>query len=447
MSSPLGRNGAIALVAVLGVALLAHGPALWGGFLYDDFNDVIRNPSALAESFVRRVAVMSRPVLKASYALQDALHGPWAAGYHAVNLVLHLVAAGLVLMLLRRAAALAGQPEAAALWIGALAAGLWAAHPATVDAVGQVAGRSAVLSGVLVLGAIGAATAPRARPLLAASCAALAPLARETALVAPLLLLVWHLCLVQPDRLRRAVPVWLGAGLAGCVLLALPRHRDLLAFSLALRDPIDALRGNLFAVTEMLRLWLEPWQIGAVPAQPVIHGWTDAPTIARLGGLGLAGLAALGLRRVWPLGALAVLWTAVALAPTNSLIWRVDPVAMRPFHLAGIGLALGLAAILAHGPVGRGLAVALILGLAGLTARRAALLTDPVALFADAAAKAPGTARPLVLMGMALANAGDPAGAEAAFQAALAVDPSDDEAANALRLLAAGALIYSPAPP
>lgn len=436
----------LVLAAVLGLTVLSHLPALWGGFVFDDFDDVVDNPSARAATFAARLWGMTRPLLKASYALQDALHGPVAPAYHLVNLALHLVSVALVLVLVRRAAGLAGHEPLRAAWIAGLAAALWAVHPAGVDTVGQVAGRSAGLSTVLILTALWLATAARAHPLAAGVAAGLAVLARETALVAPLLLLVWQICLPTVQGARRALPVWTGTVLAGAVMLAMPRHRELLAFSLDQRGPVDALRANLFAVTEMLRLWLTPWQIGAVPTQPVTFGWVDPPTLIRLGALGGALLAALAFRRRWPLLAFAVLWLGVALLPTNSVIWRVNPVAMRPLYLAGIGLALVLALALSRHVAGRVLAAALILGLGGLTWQRAVLYADPVAFFADAARKAPGQAAPLVLLGLTLANAGRPDEARAALEKALQIDPANHEAANALRLLQAGS-VYSPSPP
>lgn len=436
----------LAFAAVLGVAVLSHLPALWGGFVYDDFADVVDNPSAKAATYFARLWGMTRPLLKASYAAQDALHGPGAPAYHLVNLALHLVTVALVLVLMRRAAGLAGYKPIRALWIGGLAAAIWAVHPAAVDTVGQVAGRSAGLSTTLVLLALWLTTGPRAHPVGAGLAAGLAVLTRETALVAPLLLLVWQLCLPTGQGARRVLPVWIGVLLAGALLMAMPRHRELVAFSLDQRAPIDALRANVFAVTEMLRLWLTPWQIGAVPSQPVAYGWLDAPTLIRLVGLGGALLAALVLRRRWPLLALAILWVGVALLPTNSVIWRVNPVAMRPLYLAGIGLALVLALGLSRLVAGRVLGSVLIAGLGVLTWQREMLYADPVAYFADAAQKAPGQAAPLVLLGLTLANGGQVVDARAVLEEALRIDPANPEAANALRLLQAGS-VYSPSPP
>jgi tetratricopeptide (TPR) repeat protein len=432
---------------VLGVAFLAHAPALWATFVFDDRNDVLDNPSAQAETFLARFPQMSRPLLKASYALQDALHGPSALAFHAVNLGLHLGATALVLLLVRRAAELAGRGSSEAGRLGLVTAALWAVHPASVETVTYVSGRSMGLSTVLVLAVLWAATMPRRHPALTFLAAALAPLARETALAAPLFLLAWQLGPGQREAPRRALsraaPVWFGALAAALVLAAMPRHRELLGFSFAQRGAFDALRGNLFAIPDMLGLWAAPWQISAVPAQPLIYGWADAPTLLRIALLAGAPLAALALRHRFPLAALATLWTLLAFVPTNSLIWRVDPVAVRPLYLAGLGLSLLVALVLTKARIGMGLAVLLAAGLAILTFTRAGLYADEVALFREAAAKNPGEPRQLVRLGLVLANAGDWEAARAALAEASALDPYDAEARYALRLIEAGLPIYS----
>ena len=434
---------------LLAAVAVGHLPALWAGFVFDDRNDVTHNPSALAETFADRLGVTVRPLLKASYALQDALHGLSPVGYHAVNLTLHLAAVALVALLIRQALRLAGHAAERADRVAGLATALWALHPALTDTVTYVSGRSVGMSSVLLLIALLAVTAEKPRPLVGLVAASLAPLARETALIAPVLLLVWQATVGrrQPDRLRRAVPVWAGAALAAAVLAALPAHRELVGFSLDQRGPLDALRANLFAIPEILRLWLEPWRISVLPAQPVVQGWTDAATLLRL--LALLALAggALALRRRLPLVALAILWTLVALLPGNSVIWRVDPVALRPLYLAGIGLSLGLALVLSRLRAGALLGLPLVLALGAMTYQRAGLYADDVTLFADAAARAPEDARAQAMLGLALANAGRLDEARQSLERALILDPVSREAGNALRLLSAGGSIYTPGAP
>lgn len=42
-------------------AFIAHAPALWPVFLYDDRNDILDNPSARSAIFFDRLAVTVRP--------------------------------------------------------------------------------------------------------------------------------------------------------------------------------------------------------------------------------------------------------------------------------------------------------------------------------------------------------------------------------------------------
>lgn len=157
-----------------------------------------------------------------------------AVAFHAVNLALHLGAVALVFVLINRALRLSGADDSRANLVAALTTLLWSLHPALTDTVSYVSGRSLGWSGLLVLAAVLAATGDRHRPVLAFACAALAPLTRETALVAPVLLLVFQITVghMMPQPVRRSAPVWIGALIAAAILAAMPSHRDLVGFSL-----------------------------------------------------------------------------------------------------------------------------------------------------------------------------------------------------------------------
>ncbi len=433
----------------------AYANAVAADFQFDDFGDVVGNPSAEAATFLERLPATVRPLLKASYALQDAAHGPWAPGYHAVNLALHVVAAALAAALLVRAARLAGlEARAGALFAAAVAA-LWAVHPALTETVTYVSGRSMGLSSVLVLATLLAATgrqAPTAR-LAAFAGAALAPLARETALIAPAILLWWQLTLQprEPFRaaLARAAPVWIGAGLAAAIVFAMPRHADLVAFSLAQRPPLLALRNNLHAVPEILSVWFAPWAVTIDPATPLFWPWENWRTLAKLAAILSAAGIALALRRRAPLVAFGLGLAGLALVPTNSIVWRLDPVGLKPLYLSGLGLTLALAA--AALPLARrapraslaaAAALALALGLASV--QRNALFADPVALWTDAAAKAPEKGRPWIMLGYALIDEARYAEAVDALDRGLALEPWDAQAETAR---AAAAALRDATPP
>ena len=189
---------------LLAVVVCAYGNSLQGSFQYDDFHSIVRNAALrdlgnLAEFFVDPTLfsgdagkAMYRPVLLASYAFNHALHGYEVAGYHIVNVWLHLICT----LFLWRLAARVTAPRAAL-----AAALLFAAHPITTEPVNYISSRSELLLGVFFLGSMWAharatlSSAGRRLPMLAVLLCALALLSKATAvMLAPALLvfdLVW----------------------------------------------------------------------------------------------------------------------------------------------------------------------------------------------------------------------------------------------------------------
>ncbi|MEO8056271.1 MAG: tetratricopeptide repeat protein, partial [Acidobacteriota bacterium] len=263
------------------------------------------------------------------------------------------------------------------------------------------------------------------------------PLAKETALVLPLLLVWWEATLGPRDvplrdRARRLAPVFAGTAGAALVLALLPRHRELLGFSLAVRPPLEALRGNVQAVPAMLGLWAFPWRLSIDPARPLEWAWTEAPTLLGLAFLGALAAFALGARRRAPFAAFAIGWTLLALAPSNSFVWRLDPVGVRPLYLASVGPALLAAALLAFalsvwppafGRAALAAVLALACGLGAGLAARNARYRSPVALWEDAVQKAPRNARAKNNLGFAYLAAGRLDDAERLLEAAREEDP------------------------
>jgi hypothetical protein len=423
------------LLALVALTALVFANALGVTFVLDDMGDIADNPSAHAATFLDRLAYTNRPLTKATYALNDALHGSWPAGYALVNVALHLGAVTLVFLLLRRAFRLTATPESALCALAAVA--LWALHPALTESVTYLSGRSMVLSATLMLAALLTATGERPRPLIAFICAALAPLARETALILPLILLWWQWTVgVQRGR---TWPVWLGTALAAVVIALMPRHRELLEFSLQMRDPMTALRGNLHAATETLGYWFTPWRVTIFPDAPPPYGWTETPTLLRIVGFAIAGALAFVLRRRVPLVAFGIGMTLLALAPAQTVIWRADPVALKPLYLAGLGLSLVFVDLLRRAAGARAtLAASIVLAapLAIMTMERNVLFSAELRLYEDAVGKTPENADAWIANGSALVSEGRYDDAEDALTRGLDLRPHDEKAMNLLDLIA-----------
>ena len=99
------RRAALWLVAATGIA---YAGSFAGGYQFDDFNVIVREAGAQSPAAWWASQPGIRPLLKLSYALNRA--SPFGlAGFHLVNLLIHLGNALLVAALLRRLAA-RGEP-------------------------------------------------------------------------------------------------------------------------------------------------------------------------------------------------------------------------------------------------------------------------------------------------------------------------------------------------
>jgi hypothetical protein len=212
------------LLAVM--TLVAYLPALSGGYVWDDPHHVavaatLHTGEGLARIWLTPMATPQYyPLTYSAFWLQYHLWGFHPFGYHAVNLVLHILNALLVWALLRRLA-LPG-----AWW----AAALFALHPVQVESVAWVSELKNVLSGACYWGAalaylrfagIGAHRATGGRTWYGLSLALflLALLAKTVTCTLPaaLLLILWW----QRGRLGRRELLPLVPFLGAAVVLGL----------------------------------------------------------------------------------------------------------------------------------------------------------------------------------------------------------------------------------
>ena len=200
------------LVAV--VALLATLPAVGGGYVYDDQYYLVENPavSGDASPWTSRLGLdeqaLWRPLTVASWRLQWSEGAAAAGGMKLANVLLHAAASVLVLLVARRLGLGAG---------GSLAAGLlFAAHPVHAEAVAWISARSELLATLLVLaGWLAHLSERRGAAAISAVLVGAACLAKENALLAPLLFLAADWLLRRRVRAGR-----LALQVAACALVA-----------------------------------------------------------------------------------------------------------------------------------------------------------------------------------------------------------------------------------
>jgi protein O-mannosyl-transferase len=199
-----------ALAALLLVATaLAFLPAFHAGFVrwddqdYVEENVLLSDPHGLAkiwDPFVRNTP-QYYPLVFTSYWLEYRLWGLDPHGYHATNVVLHLINVLLVLQLVRR---LGARP-----WIAVAVAAAFALHPTQVASVAWVSERKNTLSGLFYLTAFllylrhrRTSTWTAYAGCLLAFAAAL--LSKSQVITLPVSLLIADWALQHTGRIRRA---------------------------------------------------------------------------------------------------------------------------------------------------------------------------------------------------------------------------------------------------
>jgi protein O-mannosyl-transferase len=411
-----------------------------------------------------------RPVTTLTYALNYAVHGRWTPGFHAVNVALHAAASVLVLALARRLAEAAAPLRARRL---ALVAGLlFAVHPAHVEAVATIFGRTEPLCACFAIGALLLALDRRRAPWrlpAAVAVLALGMLSKEIAVVTPVVFLVvaWALPAAagldaRPGlrdagaraALLRALGVAAALGLAFLPYLA-GKGTTLAVTSVARWFPVGTPPAHV-ALTmsrvlgEYLRILAFPSFLGGDFAYAARLPTLAAPTpgflVATAAWAATLGAALVLLRRV-PLAGAGLVWTFVGLLPVMHLVPVGVLLAERLLYFPSIGFCLAVAALLplaasvdavrpstsalrayAQGERLARWAPALVLALVAALGTRAVVRTldwrTSVALWESELAKAPRD--PVVNNNLAIAytGRGEHAKAVERLQVALAVQPA-----------------------
>ncbi|MFO0689530.1 MAG: tetratricopeptide repeat protein [Myxococcota bacterium] len=447
-----------ALIVLTAVGI-AYANAFAASFQFDDWDVIVRDPRVQSLSAWWQSMPGIRPLLKLSYALHHA-SGLGVVGFHAVNVAIHATNALLVLTLVRALAARGtAEPGSGARADGiALATALvFALHPVQTEAVTYASGRSTSLSTGLALASLWLWVRARDRGGSQLGSIALMLLAlgvKESALGVPAAIALWVAS--EPGRRERVRAAWRAARAHALVLLvavgaslALPAYRALAATSFATRSPLENLVAQVDAIVYLAGQLVRFDRLNADPALEAVTRLDPMRAIAAgtIAAIGLAALAGLARR---PLAAFAVAWTFVWLAPTNSLVARLDLVNDRQLYAALVGPALLLALAIdalarrVRRPRWRAavrllLVAAIALGLGLATHRRNEVYRDELVFWQDVTRKSPRNARAFNNLGFARAERCELDAAATAWRRALALDPTLVRAAVNLRLLEEGA--------
>jgi tetratricopeptide (TPR) repeat protein len=453
--SKSARDIALVLLFVVCVGA-AYANVFHVPFIFDDVNNIVLNNvvhglTPLRRFFHSEYSFAGRPLTTFSFALNYRFNRLDVRGYHLLNLAIHLIAGLALFGVLRRTLltpALRERFGRDATLLAALTALLWLAHPLQTQAVTYLTQRLESLSGLLVLttmycairglsGSEGRHREGKAwKGLAVISCLA-AVLAKESGAVAPVLALGYDAVFFRRtlrESLRASPGMY--AGFAVClVFLAYvivtggqwgsgPGHSRFTHAQYLLTQPEALIR----------YLQLVFWPAG----QSLDYGWPRAvyphALVSLIPVLALLAVTLWAFFRRFPAG-YAGFWCFVALAPT-SLMLLPDAVVEYRMYLALAGLLAlltlgGYAALASSGRRGLGVGAALaclaVVGLAGASYERNKAYASDVAIWTDTAIKSPYNPRAYANLANALIEAGRPAEALPALEAAARLEPLSHE--------------------
>jgi protein O-mannosyl-transferase len=422
---------------VAAVAALPFLPALRNGFVdWDDAAFIVKN-AALARFDVSwmltsRLAGHYHPLTWLSLALDRAVYGTQAWGFHLTSILLHAAAAALFFRVARRL--LPGKDPA---WPAAFAALVFALHPLRVESVAWAIERRDVLSGVFYLWAFDLWLRDEPRAAFAAFAASL--LSKGIAVTLPAALALVDVAArgrrLDAAWLKKAAPFFaLSAGLG---LFGLRTANMDAAIPLATRAAV-ALHGLCFYPLKTL------WPSGLIPLYPWPTGASLAqwPYWACAVAAGAAAAATAALWRRAPRLAACAAFYALTIFPVLG-VFRFGPqsVADRYSYLACLPLALLAGEALRRAQADRRwkacaapAAAAVLLVLAALTARQVRFWESGRTLWTRELALRPDVPLAHHLLASAALSRRDPLQAERRERAALALEPSYAPALNGLGL-------------
>lgn len=435
---------AFALLALALLAgLVAYLNGLGGAFQFDDHNVIVNTERVHSLAAWWRATSHGglRPLLNLTYTLNWLAGDGNPFGFHAFNLLVHLVATACVFALARAFARLhaqAGDADA----IAAFTALLFAVHPLHSEAITYISGRSTLLMTTFYLGAVvyyvRAAEGQLRHRLASLGLFVLAVLTKESALLLPFALLAWDWSAGTPWRvaLRRQWPFWALCLAALLALLQHPGYWRLLQASLDARDPVAGLPVQLYGSTALIGKLFWPAGLNIDPDWPTLASLREVLPQALLF-IGVAALA-VWLRRRRPWLALAVLWLLVHLVLPNIFFPRTDIANERQMYWADWAVFLCVAIEL-HQRLKPAAAWAVVLACVALLGtvsyQRNADYGSEVALWQDTARHSPGKARVFNNLGYVLESAGRTDEARLAYQRALELQPDHIKAGNNLERL------------
>jgi len=397
-----------AAAAAFIVLVWAYGPALHGEFLFDDNALAFSLPGATAPLAIWLQGV--RPVLQLTYWFNSQLSGDDPFSYHVVNLLIHYIAAGLIFLIVRRLLEWSGVEKARLDLLAGLAALLFLLHPVQTEAVAYLAGRSEALSTMFAMAAFAvflyrketSATWVVVVEILAFF--GLALLSKEQTMALPALLLLTDFWWNPGFSLRGIRGNWrLYAVMAVGAAAGVASFWHLIFGATTAGFALKDFTWYQYFFTQCRALFVYIGEFLLPVSQNADWDFPISRTIVDHGAIiGLIALLALAaaawhFRKRFPLAGYGYFTYLILMAPTSSFLPIQDAIAERRLYFSMLGLLLIVVDVVRRIRIDRKqcaiAASVLVLVAAFATHVRAAVWTDPMALWGDTVQKSPNKLR------------------------------------------------------
>lgn len=448
LDKSISRLHLLTLAAVLAAVALAYWPGRNGGFVFDDYPNIVNNSALhvtqpvwqdwVAATMSSPARSLPRPLAMLTFAINHYFTGldpvPMKLTNVAIHLLNTLLVFGLIRSLIRTCTqslpAHSSRPEWAALFV----AGCWALHPINVMAVLLVVQRMESLSHTFVFAGLWLYLLGRLRQrrgeggwllivLGLIPFTALGVLVKESAALLPLYAFCLELCVLRfqtaQQRFDRRLltlfvfVLFLPAVLA--VIWLLPpalgsgafASRDFTLVERLMTEPrviFDYFQWTVLPDLADLSLYHDDYAVS--------RGLLDPPaTLIAIIGLPIVIAAALLIRRRRPLASLGLLWFFGAQVLTATFI-PLELVFEHRNYFASVGICLLFADLLFLAPtvatarrIGATLAFSAVLACAGITYLRTSEWSNAVSFAVSEVAKHPQSPRATYYLGWMLATA------------------------------------------
>lgn len=378
------RSGLLPVLALGAASLAAYANSFRVPFLMDDDGAVLKNPSVWNLADLGAVlwpldgmTTAGRPLLNLSFAINHALGGESVAGYHAVNLLVHVLAGLTLFGIVRRTLGLAWMTPATreAAWTVALVSAFWwTLHPLQTASVTYISQRAEAMMGLCYLFTLYAfirGTGPGTKTgwlWVSVAVCAMGTAIKEPMATAPVLVLLYDRVFVSgsfPEAWRRHRAVYAGLAASWLLLAVLMLSRSPAARGIGATADVTSW---IYALTEFkvvvrylgLALWPHPLVFDYGPG--ILLSGISAALPWMLAVAALLGATVYAWRRLPAIGFLGCAFFLI-LAPTSTVV----PVTFQP--MAESRLYLPLAAVL----------VGLVLAIQRIASRRTLVVGAVVA--------------------------------------------------------------------